>query len=262
LRRAVGETLYQLERRVPCEALAPFVEMFWMVHWELPEDAPYLQENIPDPSTHLTVDREGGHVYGLTKGRFSYWLTGTGSVFGIKFHPGALFPFLGRPVAELMDQNVSIEDVFGASAQTLVKEIQQLPPDAHNERVACGTAFLVERLPEPDPQVTRVRELVASIREHKEMMSVDELVKHAHCSKRSLQRLFRTYVGVNPKWLVRLFRLQDVVASIETGDVIDWADLAASLGYFDQSHLIRDFKQVVGMTPALYQKKCNGKTND
>jgi len=74
----------------------------------------------------------------------------------------------------------------------------------------------------------------------------------AGISVRTLQRLFSTYVGVGPKAVLARYRLQDAVAAIDAGGVDDLADLAASLGWFDQAHFARDFRSVVGTTPSAY----------
>ena len=71
-------------------------------------------------------------------------------------------------------------------------------------------------------------------------------------SKRGLQRLFAEYVGIGPKWVIRRYRLHEVTARMAAGGAIDWAVLAADLGYADQGHFIRDFKSMFGGPPTWY----------
>ena len=74
---------------------------------------------------------------------------------------------------------------------------------------------------------------------------------------RTLQRLFERYVGVSPKWVLRRYRVHEAAARLaDGGSTITWAEVAAELGYFDQSHFIRDFTAAVGMTPAAYADAC------
>ncbi|MEO5873514.1 MAG: helix-turn-helix domain-containing protein, partial [Streptosporangiaceae bacterium] len=68
------------------------------------------------------------------------------------------------------------------------------------------------------------------------------------------QRLFAEYVGVSPKWVLRRARLQKAATRADRGDTIDWAALAAELGYADQAHLVRDFTATVGLPPARYTR--------
>jgi AraC-like DNA-binding protein len=80
---------------------------------------------------------------------------------------------------------------------------------------------------------------------------VDDLAAATGRSPRALQRLFREYVGVTPKWVLRRLRLQEAAERM-AGGAGDWAALAVDLGYFDQAHFINDFRRVVGRSPAEY----------
>jgi transcriptional regulator GlxA family with amidase domain len=72
---------------------------------------------------------------------------------------------------------------------------------------------------------------------------------------RTLQRLFAEHVGPGPKWVIRRYRLQEVVGRLEAGGPVDWADLAATLGYADQAHLSRDFADLFGEPPTRYARR-------
>jgi AraC-like DNA-binding protein len=64
--------------------------------------------------------------------------------------------------------------------------------------------------------------------------------------------LFAEYVGIGPKWVIRRYRLHEVTERLAAGGRVDWAALAADLGYADQAHLVRDFKQMFGEPPTRY----------
>jgi AraC-like DNA-binding protein len=71
---------------------------------------------------------------------------------------------------------------------------------------------------------------------------------------RRLQRLFADYVGVSPKWVMRRARLHEAALRAEAGGAasVNWAGLAADLGYADQAHLTRDFTATIGVPPTRY----------
>lgn len=73
--------------------------------------------------------------------------------------------------------------------------------------------------------------------------------------KRSLQRLFNDYVGVSPKWVIRRYRLHELLERVHSGAEPDYAQLALELGYYDQAHLINDFRSIVGYSPTQYQRR-------
>src|SRR5581483_8747046 len=87
------------------------------------------------------------------------------------------------------------------------------------------------------------------------LMRVDDLSRRVGVSMRSLERLFRVYVGVSPKWTLRRFRLMDAAMRLQEGTDVDWASLAVDLGYFDQAHLINDFRTHVGLSPTRYARQ-------
>jgi AraC-like DNA-binding protein len=69
---------------------------------------------------------------------------------------------------------------------------------------------------------------------------------------RALQRLFSTQVGVSPKWVILRYRIHEALEQAGTRSDVDWAALAADLGYADQAHLVRDFTTTVGAPPTAY----------
>ena len=70
-----------------------------------------------------------------------------------------------------------------------------------------------------------------------------------------MQRLFQQYVGIGPKWVISRYRLHEAVEQLAADRSVDWTRLALDLGYFDQAHFIRDFKRLVGRTPADFVRE-------
>lgn len=67
-----------------------------------------------------------------------------------------------------------------------------------------------------------------------------------------MERLFREYVGVGPKWVIQRYPLHDAAEHAAVGKACDRADHAARLGYADKAHFIRDFRRFVGQSPKRY----------
>jgi AraC-like DNA-binding protein len=120
--------------------------------------------------------------------------------------------------------------------------------------VAHAAALLCSVLPEPDPAAEQAATLVAQITDDPALRRVDQLSAASGISARSLQRLFADYVGIGPKWVMRRARLHEAAARADSGELIDWAGLAADLGYADQAHLTRDFTAAIGVPPARYAR--------
>jgi AraC-like DNA-binding protein len=94
--------------------------------------------------------------------------------------------------------------------------------------------------------------VAARIADDRSLTRVDQLVGEIGPSLRQLQRVFSEYMGVSPKWVLQRYRLLDAAERVAAGMPVRWADLALDLGYADQAHFIRDFKKLIGRSPADY----------
>jgi AraC-like DNA-binding protein len=253
LKPILGEKKFHLARPLPTEDLSFFVEHYWIVSWDLKERESYVQETLPYPCIHLVFEKDQTKVFGVMTGKFSRLLENKGRVFGVKFKPGGFYPFVKVPVSTFTDTFLSFQDAFSVDVSTL--EDALLSHEDEGEMREIVERFLCERLPERDENVTEVNRIVEAIIVHPEITRVDDIVSCLNLKKRTLQRLFSQYVGVSPKWVIKRYRLHEVAERLEAGDVVDGARIASELGYFDQAHFIKDFKAIVGKTPAQYAKK-------
>lgn len=110
----------------------------------------------------------------------------------------------------------------------------------------------MDRLPQNDERLDEARLLVEQILREPDILTVDDLSARTGVSVRSLQRLFSQYIGVSPKWVIRRYRLHELLEQMHSGKQLQWSQLALDLGYFDQAHLINDFKSMTGFAPTEY----------
>jgi AraC-like DNA-binding protein len=248
-----GEKKFQLSRHPPAEDLSFFVERYWIVSWDLRGQEPYVQETLPYPCVHLVFEKDQSRVFGVETGKFARLLENKGRVFGIKFKPGAFYPFVKSPVSQFTNDSISFWDAFGVESKALEEAI--LSREDEGEMIELAEKFLRERLPEQDKNVGIINEIVDYIIAHREITKVDDVVSRLNINKRTLQRLFRQYVGVSPKWVIKRYRLHEVAERLAEGKVVDWSGIVLELGYSDQAHFIKDFKAIVGRTPAEYARQ-------
>lgn len=241
---------FQLSRFLPGRDLDFFVEHYWIVAWDLRGREPYLAETLPHPSVHLVFEPDRSYIQGVMRHKFSYLLQGQGQVFGIKFRPGAFYPFFKSPVSRLTDRSPALTTVFGPAGETLAAAIR--PVEDKEKQVELAEDFLAGRLPERDENIEWVNRIAAWISANRDITRVDQVVDRLDLSKRTLQRLFSRYVGVSPKWVIQRYRLHDAAEQLAGGQVLDLAALAVDLGYFDQAHFIKDFKAIIGKSPLAY----------
>lgn len=252
LHRKAGAHNYRLYRFIPSPDLAPYIEHYWGVAWDLRGKPPQRQEVLPHPSVHLVFEKDKTAIFGIPTGKFIRELKDWGQVFGIKFQPGGFYPFIKRPVAAFTGKVVSAEQVFGPECCSLETTILAL----HDQglMVAPVEAFLRKQMPEPDPLLEEISRIFELVRADRSIIKVEDLAKRLDLNSRTLQRLFNHYVGVSPKWVIQRYRLQEAAEQLAANPVANWASQAQALGYFDQAHFIKDFKLLVGTTPAEYAR--------
>ncbi|MFC8518911.1 DUF6597 domain-containing transcriptional factor [Streptomyces sp. NPDC057257] len=247
-------------RPEPAEPLRRYVEHYWLIDWDLPE--PYVSHVVPHPAVHLVFQRLAGQepfveLAGIPSGLFAQKLEGRGRVCGIKFRPGAFRPFApDHPVSEWTGRRVDFPAAFPTATPATVRAV--LAPDDEPARVAALDAYLLSLTPRPDPQADLAATLVERIRTDRTIRRVADFARAEGMSVRLLQRLFAGYVGVGPKWVILRYRIHEALEHAETDHEVDWATLAADLGYADQAHLVRDFTATVGVPPTAYAARTSG----
>lgn len=240
----------QLERFAPHPDLSPFVLHYWLVSWDLPGETPYLQDVIPNPCANLVVEQGGSMLYGVADRRYTKRLTGRGRVFGVKFKPGGLYPYIRKPLAELRNNGMHVSDAFHYGDSLLCEAFRDsAPADA---LIQLSADILSHQLPREEPIIHVVNDIINEVKHSESITKVEQLCSNSGIHIRKLQRLFQQYVGVSPKWVIKLYRMQNVAEQLDKGDAGDWMELALTRGYYDQSHFIRDFKSVIGVTPEQY----------
>ncbi|UYM04282.1 helix-turn-helix domain-containing protein [Solicola gregarius] len=248
LRPKAAEATFEVERLHPRTSLAPFVDYLWLVWWHAPD--PHEQQVVPQPRIHVAAEDGRLLVHGINRDPFARTLRGDGHVLGVAFQAGGFRPLLGSSVGALAGRVVPAGDLFGTDDRPVARAILETS-DTQVMRAALED-YLEGRNARPDPAADEATALVAYAERTPSLTRADLLAAHAGMSLRTMQRLFTEYVGIGPKWVIQRFRLLDAAQAVHDGDDVDWAGLAAELGFSDQAHLTRVFTRVVGTPPATY----------
>jgi AraC-like DNA-binding protein len=252
MRRPLAAGTMRHARRRPAPELAPWIAHYWMIRWDLRGCKPYFAESLPHPNVHLIFENGSAVVAGVQTHKFERLLEGQSQVFGVKFRAGGFRPFLNGPVATLADRIVTARKIFGRAIDPLEELL--LSPASDQRKITAANQFFSKRLSQADAAIALAGRLVERILGNSAIKTVDDLARDAAIGKRSLQRLFNEYVGVSPKWVIRRYRLHELLEQCNAGARLNWSELALDLGYFDQAHLINDFKSIVGYSPIEYRK--------
>ena len=253
LQPAVSLRHFDYQRYAPAPMLGELVDNFWTTSWDLAEGTSYTAQVLPNPSVNLTVTNTEADVTGLVRRRYDRHLAGRGYAIGARFRPGCFRPFVDFSVSELTGRHRPIAEVLGRDTSALRRRIAAEPDT--EARVDMLADFLRGSWPEPDPTALEVAAVVAQIADRRDLTRVTQVAALAGGTVRSLQRVFASYVGAGPKWVIQRFRLQDAAVRAAAAQRVDWAALAVELGFADQAHLTRAFTATIGLPPAAYASR-------
>ena len=177
--------------------------------------------------------------------------------FGMRFRPGALPLLLVVDMRSTVDRELPLARLAGVAAARRLRQHLAAAPDLA-ARAAAATAWLAEVGGEaPAPSATPCTRAVGLIRAGRGGVRVDEVASELGRSRRQLERAFVTGLGIGPKLYSRIVRLQAALVEIDAAERGASVDAALAAGYFDQSHLLRDFRTLAGR-PAARSRQADG----
>jgi AraC-like DNA-binding protein len=246
----------------PVLALGPFVECVWFAEGDgrnapvetiVPDGCPELIVQIGEPFREWRPAGAERQPRAFLVGEMTRALrvqpAGRVSTMGIRFRPAGLRAFLRTPLHELTDSATPIDALWGRAARRLEEEVAEARDDSARLRLA--EAFLLRCLDSGPSRDAAVEAAVCLILGERGQVRLAALGVAAGLSERQLERRFRTAVGVGPKALSRLVRFQEVLRRLG-GAEEPLVQVALDCGYFDQSHLVNDFRKLAGVAPTHY----------
>ena len=246
----------------PHSPLNTVIECFWTLESETEEPGSRPEKILPDGCVELILNfsaRFIQHTETSTRlqpqtfvaGQLTCPLlispTGPVQLIGIRFHPGGTAPFLRLPIYKLTDQVVELGAFAGELESLLLKSSEDAV--LMTDKVVALERVLTQLLVNSDHDL-KVLKIAARIVESGGMIPIDTLALDAGISSRQLERKFLAEIGVGPKLLSRILRFQQVFRAVDTNET-SWPVIALDCGYYDQAHLIRDFRQFAQQTPSV-----------
>lgn len=256
--------------RKPTQAIAPFVDALWYVEETLP---PGLERKLPTGAMQIVVNlREDslrwyeGAELATMRGMRGAGLCGPilrpvgidtaeqQVTAGVSFRPGGTTPFFDPPASVLAEPIVELHELWGDDGATLRERLlEQATPRG---KLDVLERLLLDRLSgPPDPGLARAVTALDT------GATVGQVIDRLGATASTFNRRFRAAVGLTPKRFARARRLQRVLRAASFDADIDWAATAAEHGFFDQAHLINDFRLLTGVTPSRYRPRSAAEHN-
>lgn len=263
------------EERKPCESLVPFIDS--IVYYEGYTAEHKADKLLPDGGIYMIIDmlETPGKLY--KDESLSVWQEFTGaylsgqhrhfifidadhsSNMAVKFKPGGAYPFLPGPISIYNDKVQQLEPIVGEKISQVRKAI--ISSNSIDEKFSLLETY-IESLKNPSYiHDEAFFSILEQMERHPENLGIKELSKLAGCTQKHLISLFNKRVGLTPKSLLRIFRFQKVIQSIEKEKEIDWMQIATDCGYYDHAHFAKDFYNFSGINPSKYNSSKGDNVN-
>ncbi|MBM3941049.1 MAG: helix-turn-helix transcriptional regulator [SAR202 cluster bacterium] len=171
-------------------------------------------------------------------------------LFGIRFRPGGVLPFLRAPLGEFTNAVFEFDLVLGAEARRVRERLVEAANGGLPDQFAALESFLLSRIDEDllDPLVEYAASRLTDARPPR----VEPLADECGLSHKQFVARFHRAVGVPPKTLQRIARFQRTVHALASRRTPDLSGIGYEAGYSDQAHFNRDFKSLSGVSPKAY----------
>ena len=245
---------------LPPPELAAIVECFWTRRVE-PGAERLAHRVLPDGCVDIIVAFDDGAASATGVGAMTKPLVVGGRApalsIGVRFRPGFALAALGHPASELTDETVAWS-VLARDADAELARLDGAPSD--DARLRAVMAMVARRFAGVVAPPAAVRESVRRIAAADGMLRIATLAPDVGVSRQQLARLFAVHVGVAPKLFARVMRVRAAIARADAARAanpygVDWSAVAFDLGYYDQPHLVDEFKAITGLTPGNWARR-------
>jgi AraC-like DNA-binding protein len=249
----------QFKRIIPREELRHWIECFWIA--QNGDPSPIIQKIIPDGFPEIIFHFADPYLINLRgdwepqsknllAGQITRYFhlknTGRSHMLGIKLKPASLAQLFDLSMDSLTDKVVELNSQLD-SFHTLTDRIHAAPAD--DTRIELIQDEFIKRIkPTSSGPIDKALEVLFSKQGN---VSVAHLSEAASVSERQLERLFKKYIGLPPKFYARIIRFSYIFQNAQEGKM-SWSELGLETGFYDQSHFIRNFKAFTGEDPSKY----------
>lgn len=164
--------------------------------------------------------------------------------------PGGMYRLLGIPMYELFDAGFDAHDIFGAEMRCIKEQLQEIKEMEEGKKIV--EKFLLSKVNGLKEKLPIDSALQTLFRIHGNM-SMDKIASLSCLSLRQFERKCKQRLGMNPKTFARILRFSKAYRLHEVSPRLSWIEIAYQAGYYDQMHMIRDFKVFAGVNPSVIE---------
>lgn len=249
----------------PSPLLAPLVKCFWSLEFPATPE-PEKQVIVPDGCMELIIHygdlyqqfladgssliQPRSFVFGQISDTLEIAPTGYTGMIAARFHPDGFTPLASIPLVDMENRAVDLVELFGEEGRQLEQAV--LAVEENDQRIQLIEAFLLSRLQRSEVVDQAVKSCVEILLREDGQLKIEDLAIQLHTQRRQLERKFKTAIGLSPKQLSKIIRLQSTLKQMYEQEGLNLTEFAYQNGYFDQSHFIKDFKEFTGTNPKQF----------
>ena len=253
----------------PSLLLAPYVRMYWSMESSLKPGDKHIQRIVPNGLTEITFYQNDvpestsdigylksqTQISGQKNCHFDLVVTGKTRLFSILFNPQGISRFFKIPVSELFNQTIPLRFLLGNQLNETEEKLFE--SKSIKKQVEIVEKLLMELLfKNENHNLPRISNSVHQINKNEGNPQVPVLATDACLSRKQFERTFTNLIGISPKQFMRVVRFQRALFIQQNNSDLKLTELAIDSGYYDQSHMITEFKQLSGYTPKQYFEQC------
>lgn len=250
----------------PSGYLSQYIKQYWSLESCMPIEKEHIQRIVPNGLVEMifyfgnkpeTTDpnkpiNDNIILTGQLKNYHDLKVTGNLSLFAIYFLPHGLSMFIDLPIKEIFNYSIPLRLIIKDKVNQLEDELSLA--ETFEQKIVIAENFLITQIRKNEKKYKydRIRNVINHINQAKGIIEIKELASSTFLSRKQFERTFSDFIGTSPKQFLKIVRFQNAIYEKSKNTELSLTEIAHKCGYFDQSHMISDFKALSGITPKDY----------
>lgn len=251
---------FMYEELYPSKETCNIVSCYFRFFSKKFDERNYTISMIPDGCINILIDlneeeiEKSISILGPMSSSFNYEIDNSVDIFGIRILPGKFSELINMPMKFIVNKQLLLKDVISDFSSYIPKNAQEIDDKTLMSSIDNYTLEFFENIPSLSYKNKNViSNLIGYIYDNKGQVSIEELSKVTNYSSRNLRRICESGIGINLKLYCRIVRFQNMLNSIKDKHDLNWKSIALENGYYDQSHLVKEFKFFCGISPTIFK---------